>query len=639
MSCDESRVDARAGERVITGSPIAHPIALEKAKPVQAAVLGRSHRRGRMAVRVRNSRAASADASLHQEVNMFARRRTPLLIGFMASATLACSKMDNEKPVQASAPPTQGASEISNSVMNAFPASHGDVRAAFATARKRFAGKGRALPRFQTEANGVPSGALVLYDTTGPWGWLGELYAMNVGALAGHFGSWTAHPVTTYAAGELSAYAGVIYVGSTFDEPLSAALLDDVLQTTQPVLWIDDNIWQLAARAPSFSSTYGFDPWIYDTTDVAAVDYGATALTRYLPDASGIMTYSSVTTARVLAQAVHASDGTTFPWAIRGNNLTYIGENPMSYVTANDRYLAFSDLLFDTLAPATPTRHRALVRIEDVDSTSDPRLLRAMADYLSSQSVPFGLALIPHYLDPLGYYNDGGPQDIPLAQAPEVVSAVQYMLSKGGVLVMHGYTHQYASVADPYDGVTADDCEFYSAHIDPSNFVIFDGPIAGDSQTWADGRITAGLSDLSAAGLPTPAMFEYPHYAGSSADSYAVLAHFATAYHRGLYASGLLSGAPIDNSHVIGVVYPYAGLDVFGFKVLPESMGDYEPVPFNNNPARLVPDMLATAQANLVVRDGFASFFIHWYDDLAVLQQLVAGVKAAGYTFVSPSSL
>ena len=48
---------------------------------------------------------------------------------------------------------------------------------------------------------------------------------------------------------------------------------------------------------------------------------------------------------------------------------------------------------------------------------------------------------------------------------------------------------------------------------------------------------------------------------------------------------------------------------------------------------------MAAAQKNLVVRDGFASFFFHPYLDISYLQQTVAGLKAVGYSFVSPSSL
>lgn len=57
--------------------------------------------------------------------------------------------------------------------------------------------------------------ALVLYDSTGPYGWLGELYGLMTVNLVGHFGSWTAHPVVTYAAGEMASYTAVMYLGST----------------------------------------------------------------------------------------------------------------------------------------------------------------------------------------------------------------------------------------------------------------------------------------------------------------------------------------------------------------------------------------------------------------------------------------
>src|SRR3954463_9959817 len=70
--------------------------------------------------------------------------------------------------------------------------------------------------------------ALVLYDTTGQWGNLGELYATEIANLVGHFGGYTAEPVTKYTAGQLAKYTATIYVGSTYDEALPTAFLDDV---------------------------------------------------------------------------------------------------------------------------------------------------------------------------------------------------------------------------------------------------------------------------------------------------------------------------------------------------------------------------------------------------------------------------
>jgi hypothetical protein len=102
-------------------------------------------------------------------------------------------------------------------------------------------------------ASGVT--ALVLYDTTGPWGALGELYAIGTANLASHFGGWTAKAATAYACGELATYDAAIYIGSTFDEALPGCLLDDVLASTRPVIWAYDNVWQLAARSPGFGAT------------------------------------------------------------------------------------------------------------------------------------------------------------------------------------------------------------------------------------------------------------------------------------------------------------------------------------------------------------------------------------------------
>jgi len=46
---------------------------------------------------------------------------------------------------------------------------------------------GAGLPGSATQTS-----TLVLYDTTGPWGWLGEIYATMAGNLASHFGAWVA---------------------------------------------------------------------------------------------------------------------------------------------------------------------------------------------------------------------------------------------------------------------------------------------------------------------------------------------------------------------------------------------------------------------------------------------------------------
>jgi uncharacterized protein YdaL len=504
-----------------------------------------------------------------------------------------------------------------NAVLNAGP-SDGDIR----------------VPNASSPYG--PGGTLVLYDRSGAWGWLGELYATNVSALAGHFGPWTAKPVTDYVAGEIEGYVAAIYVGSSFGEQIPAAFLDDVLAGARPVVWIDDNIGQLTARAPDFEQHYGFSPWVYDARAIASVEYKGKTLTRFANNASGIMTYSSVTGAEVLAEAVGSSDGAKIPWALRGKNLTYIGENPLTFVSDDDRYLAFCDLLFDALAPSTPERHRALVRIEDVSAESDPHALREIADYLASEGVPFSVAVIPRYLDPTGHYH-GDADDLTLSKASEASDAIRYLVEKGGTVVMHGYTHQYEERRNPYTAVSADDFEFFITHVDGDS-VVYDGPVPTDSKSWASTRIASAFGELSQASLPRPTIFEYPRYAGSVADSLAVRDSFEIVYQRGLYFSGTLAGEPTAYGRMIGVTYPYVGADLFGLRVIPENLGPYSAPGWSDRP-RLVEDILRAANANLVVRDGFASFYFHPYYPVSVLRELVSGIKAQGYVFASVTAL
>ena len=490
-------------------------------------------------------------------------------------------------------------------------------------------------------AHAAGGGALVLYDTTGPYGWLGELYATEVANLASHFGGWTAEPVGRYTAGQLGGYTAAIYVGSTYDEPLPAAFLDDVLAGGTPVVWLYDNIWQLTNRSASFARDYGWMWSQFDAATVNTVRYKGVDLTRDgARNGGGIMRYASVDPAKVtvLADAVRA-DGSTFPWALRSRNLTYIGENPFVYTSDTDRVLAFEDLLFDALAPATPERHRALVRLEDINPTNDPAELRAVADYLSGQGIRFGFGVSPVYKDPTGVFNDGIPQTIHMWQRPKLAAAIRYLISKGGVMVEHGYTHQYGSVPNPYNAVTGDDFEFYRVTENTDHTLTYVGPVAEDSRAWASARVTDSNQEFTLAGLPIPTVFEFPHYSASAADYAAIGQGFATRWERSLYFGGVLSGGTVDHSHVAGQFFPYVVRDVYGAKVLPENLGSIEPEPFYIFPTRLPAQLIDAARRNLVVRDGFASFYFHPFFSLDYLKQTVEGIRAAGYTFADPASL
>jgi uncharacterized protein YdaL len=522
---------------------------------------------------------------------------------------------------------------------------------------------------------------LVLYDTTNTYGWLGELYAMAAGNLAGHFGSVTAEPVVDYQAGQVGNYSATIYLGSTYNEPIPVSFLNDVLAATRPVLWAGDNVWQLAgsagsATATAFQAAYGWDAansFFDDVDSVTQVLYNGHTLTRNADAGVILAPHITSTTGQVtvLGQAqcgttaaptacapiAQTAGATTFPWAITSSNLTYIGEIPLSFMTETDRYLAFSDQLFSLLSPNAPTVHQALVRLEDVSPGIDtPAQLKADADYLSSVHVPFSVGVIPAYTDPNGYY--AAPNSSNISQTGNATiaafnDALRYMVSKGGTLIEHGYTHQYSNVRNPYSAVSGDDFEFYRSQCSttqtaPFNFddscvnadwIIQEGPLPGDSASFAQSRVSAGQRLFTAAGFPAPTIWETPHYSASAVDYPAFNSLFQTRYEREQFFGGQLTGITANASHVFGQFYPYVVHDVYGATVLPEDLGNYEPDAVNHTAARPPAVIIANAAAELSVRQGVASFFFHPYYDISNLKQIVEGIQGLGYTFVAPSAL
>lgn len=569
------------------------------------------------------------------------------ILGVALLAALACLALAGAASAKPKDKPARPAHDIPSTAGLTTSLSTDSSTAATATGPKA---KNTATTASTAQAGTAAPGAigsttLVLYDTTGPYGWLGELYATAIGNLASHFGPWTAEPVVQYQSGQVSQYTATVYVGSTYDEPLPAAFLTDVANATHPVIWIYDNIWQLSNMlgGAAFQAKYGWMWAQFDTSTVSNVVYHGTTLTRDgADDQGGIMSYAGVDTtkAQVLAWAIRDSDQSQFPWAIRSGELTYVGENPFAYTSETDRLIAFEDMLFDALDPFAPTRHRAMVRFEDVNPSYEPAQLQGVTDYLASQSIPFGFGVFPVYTDPTGYFSGGVPEQSTLTDRGNgVAGALKYMEAHGGTLVMHGYTHQYSNVPNPYDAVSGDDFEFYRVTENLDHTLDYQGPIPGDSESWAAGRMNSSFRYFRKAGIPAPTIFEFPHYAASVPDYQAAASLFPTRWERGLYYGGVLGGGQVDYSHVIGQMFPYVVRDVYGTTVLPENAGAYAPEPFYQFPPHTVADILAAAKAELAVRDGIATFYYHPFEGVAPLQQIVEGLRALGYTFVSPTSV
>lgn len=520
--------------------------------------------------------------------------------------------------------------------------------------------------------------ALVLYDApaNNEFQKFGLAYAIMLRNLLGHWDtSVDLKPVHEYTTqGLMNNYNAVFYLGSYYDNPVPAALIADVANnTTRPVVWFKYNLWQMQGIG-DFSARFGFsfdrlagmnqppspsnpNPGFFDT-----VLYKSTRMEkfyRYDADNDAVLAdpdigITSIVDASKATQVVAIENSrlqSSAPYVVHSasRKFWYVADLPFSYIGPRDRYLAFSDLLHDILGVDMPAQQRALVRLEDVGATVDLASMQQLSDFFAARRIPFAIATIPRYEDPLGKYNGGVKQTITFSAATELRNALTYAQGKGGKLVLHGWTHQYSNVPNPHTGVTADDFEFWN--------IVANTPVAEDSVSWALKRVDAGVADLAPKNGTyqfQPFAFEVPHYQASPNAYAAIRQRFAKTHGRLVYYT---SDTPVLTSRVgrdfaVGQFFPYViRQDHYGNRVIPENLGNIEYDICAIDPTSCMAytweDLYTNATYAKVVRDGFASFFFHpfWLEPelgtpgMQDLTKLVNAITELGYTWVDASGL
>ena len=475
----------------------------------------------------------------------------------------------------------------------------------------------------------VPSAqdCLILYDAAGSYSWLGRLHAQMLANLLGHFPlSYRIAPVENYQAGDLSSCRQIFYFGTVYDNPLPAAFCQEIVATDKPVCWFQYNLWQISGE-PAFRMKFGFEFDYIDSAGYSNITYKAETLSKdqNAPEL-GRVSILNPAIVQVPAIAWGESPSNSIPYVVHSSNFWYVADSPFSYISEEDRYLVFADLLHDIVCIPHSESRRALIRLEDINPLYPLDALRAAGDYLARQNIPFAVSVIPVYVDPLGIYNNGQPETVPMTTTPAFIDTLKYLQTQGGQLVMHGCTHQYSNVINPYTGVSADDYEFFRVQVDAQGQMVEYEPVPEDSSLWASNRVQTGLLEFSGAGL-RPVAWETPHYTASALD-YAVFAQlFPLTLQRVVYFE--------SSNHSAGQFFPYPiERDVYGQRIVPENLGNVEPVSWNGFPIRLPQDVVRAARKNRVIRDAWASAYFHPYLDLQYLREMVEGIKEQGYDFV-----
>jgi len=273
-------------------------------------------------------------------------------------------------------------------------------------------------------------------------------------------------------------------------------------------------------------------------------------------------------------------------------------------------------------APGTVESGVALIRLEDVspgtyDTADKLGKLRAMADYLHKEGVPFHVSVIPVYKDPannveISIGDTGDPR------VREFIATIKYLRGKGGMIGLHGYTHQYLAQE------TGSGFEFMAR-----------GSLPYAQPAYAEGRVKKALELMDRAGIPVD-YWETPHYTASP-EQYKVFSNYfgilyePNPWDRALGNISFRDSTGPDDRSVIFVPAPF--LNVNGEQDVDRILSRLD----KKGPGMLASFFFHPFQEfrfmyKMKAPEGY-EFYVH--ETESYLHRLVNGFKERGYRFVT----
>lgn len=389
----------------------------------------------------------------------------------------------------------------------------------------------------------------------------------------------------------MNSYDAVVYLPMEIRAWVPERFLRELLQYPKPVLWIGGNFEQYIQA----SQGLGLEV-VGESKKYSKIIYKEQSLTDKREISTQLLKVSGDSKTEVLA---YQSDGkSTYPLALRTGNLMYFGK--LDFRESNA--LVVADLLHDFLAIPHTEQKQAYIRIEDVHPKRDPQNLRAIADYLYSERVPFMVALIP-------FYTNGEGNHLTISEAPGFAETIRYMIQKGGTVVLHGYSHQTGN------DETGVGFEFWDREKNR--------PIQTSNVDYVTDRLKLGVEECKRNGIQ-PLVFEAPHY-GMSELGYQVLRSSC---------STLTGQIQTSDKGFSTTTFPFIIQDnPYMSRILPENLSYID----TTLSAPTAP-LLEKSRNLLVVRDALAGFYFHPYLDLSLLKTMVQGLRDQGYFFLDLNS-
>jgi uncharacterized protein YdaL len=437
---------------------------------------------------------------------------------------------------------------------------------------------------------------------------LSQIEAVHVSNLIGHFyrDGVTSEfcPVSSYREGTINSYPFAIFVGSQKTSPVTETFLKDAVNYRGRLFWLGAHLESLPE---AFLASRGIKAE-NAASPVDYVDYRGARLTKGKPE---IFLISAREHAKVLSWAHRGND--CLPYMVNSGSFWYLADTPFQIEDGPQRYLAFCDILHDFLGVNHREQHRAVVRIEDVNPTTDPQSIIAITDTLSAMKVPFLISLVPIYM------TSSNDNEIKISQKPALVKALHYAAERGASVTLHGCTHQYR-------GASTIDSEFWDMKSDR--------PVECDSALYVEERLEKALDECFACGI-YPLLWTTPHYLASAKDYSIIARHFSTGSERKIFFD-------IYDSRQN---YPFViERDIYGQRIVPEYL-TYVPYLLKDGVKDLEGEQKAadrlveTEKTMHCVRDSVAGFFFHPFMEISLLKRIVSKMKSAGCSFLDVRDL
>lgn len=267
--------------------------------------------------------------------------------------------------------------------------------------------------------------------------------------------------------------------------------------------------------------------------------------------------------------------------------------------------------------------HPAYIRLEDIHPQSDPVLLKAAGDVLEEKGIPYMIALIPVYTNPVTH------EQLRLKDTPKLVEVLKELQKRGASIVLHGYTHQYRH-SETGEGFEFWDVENNAPIMDEPDREItvlhrhdFPSKEAYESyveknrqfnESYTRHRLESGIKELTELGL-YPLGFEAPHYTMSQ-EGYRVAAEYFQ------YVLGQVQLGDRDWQRMSTAPYITAPAFLHGMTLLPETIGYYDAV----SPSAVAETARKVRQMQFV-SGGVIGMFYHPYLGADRLKAFLAAVE------------